>query len=371
MKKIKKIYSSLELLRYKTLANDSVAAFLFRSMIYILYPILGSKKLLCSKLINYINREGINLFNMVTNAANGNEKLKKDLVLSYYYYHIVPWEYYLYHFEKQSHKERLNWLSDADRYMCCELLMGNHVYQTLKDKSKFYQMLKKYYKRPIFVFSNLTSKEEFGNFLKTISESLFVKPLDGSLGRDTFLVSSEVEKRNLYFRLKESGSSWLIEGKIKQVSEMAMWNNSSVNTLRIPSFRVDKEWHMLQPFFRTGRKGQIVDNAGAGGILCTVDPYTGKVLTNGFDENSNSYEFHPDSHIQYKGWEIPKWKKLISLVKDIHKTLPDDFKYIGFDFALTEKGWDLIEGNWGQFVGQIAAQTGIKHQFDNYLGLKK
>jgi hypothetical protein len=41
--------------------------------------------------------------------------------------------------------------------------------------------------------------------------------------------------------------------------------------------------------------------------------------------------------------------------------------YIGWDFTLTEKGWVLIEGNWGQFVGQYIDKEGIKKQFDNYL----
>ena len=369
---LKRIYSSLELLRYKILAEDSITASVFRRGIYLLYPILCSKMFLRSKLINYRNREDLALFDMINNAAKGDKKLYKDMALCWYFYHIVPWEYQLYHFENQSHKDRMNWLSDADRYMCCEILMGYEIYRILKNKLKFYQLLKRYYKRPLFVFSKHTAQVELEKFVQTHSRSnFFVKPLEGSLGRDTFLVSTEIEKEKLYLKLKETESTWLIEGEIKQIQEMAKWNSSSVNTIRIPSFRENDECYILQPFFRTGRKGQIVDNAGAGGILCVVDSDTGKIITDGFDEKSNIYEFHPDSHVRYKGWEIPKWKELTNLVKIAHQTLPSDFKYVGFDFALTDNGWDLIEGNWGQFVGQIAAQTGIKGQFDKYLGLRK
>ena len=43
-------------------------------------------------------------------------------------------------------------------------------------------------------------------------------------------------------------------------------------------------------------------------------------------------------------------------------------RYVGFDFALTQEGWVLVEGNsLGQFVGQIAEQKGVRKQFMEYL----
>lgn len=160
-----------------------------------------------------------------------------------------------------------------------------------------------------------------------------------------------------------------MEGVIEQSSAMAQWNKTSVNTVRIPSFKSNGKISVLQPFFRTGRKGQVVDNAGAGGILCVIDETSGVVKSDGFDEHMHTFEVHPDSGIKYMGWQIPDWQKLMELVKIIHQLLPDKFKYVGFDFAHTDNGWDLIEGNWGQFIGQIAEQKGIKNKFDEYLGL--
>ncbi len=125
----------------------------------------------------------------------------------------------------------------------------------------------------------------------------------------------------------------------------------------------------MQPFFRTGRQGQIVDNAGAGGILSVIDVDTGKILTDGSDEKNHSFDRHPDSNIVYKGWQIPRWDDLLLLVKEIHLSLPKEFVYVGFDFALTKDGWDLIEGNWGQMLGQIAEQRGIKKEFNYFMGI--
>ena len=364
------LYKKIELYRYKILKKDASIATIFRGLIRLFYPIFGSRLFLNSRLVNHRNREAHSIYNLVNEASCGNETLKKDMILCYYYYHILPWEYNLYHFEKQSHKERLCWLSDTDRYMICELLMGSGPYWTLKDKSKFYNMVKQYYKRPIFQFLSSTKESELEEFMHSNDCDLFVKPIDGSLGRDTFKVLTNAERLSLYNKLIKTKGNWLIEGAIVQSSKMSEWNHSSVNTVRIPSIRAYNQWHILQPFFRTGRKGQIVDNAGAGGILCVVDEETGFVTSNGFDESSNVYETHPDSTLRYKGWKLPEYKKLVELTKQIHEALPVDFIYVGFDFALTDNGWDLIEGNWGQFVGQIAAQKGIKKEFDDYIGIK-
>jgi hypothetical protein len=151
---------------------------------------------------------------------------------------------------------------------------------------------------------------------------------------------------------------------------MAVWNNSCVNTVRMTSFICTDGKHViLQPFIRTGRNGAIVDNAGAGGIFAVFDPETGIVITDGVDESGNRFEKHPDSNIVYRGWQIPYYNELKTLTEIVHRSLPKYHKYVGFDFALSTKGWLLVEGNWGQFVGQIAEQKGVRYQFEKLMGL--
>ena len=41
-----------------------------------------------------------------------------------------------------------------------------------------------------------------------------------------------------------------------------------------------------------------------------------------------------------------------------------NYPYIGWDFALTQNGWVLIEGNWGQFLSEFSDREGIKESFD-------
>ena len=168
-----------------------------------------------------------------------------------------------------------------------------------------------------------------------------------------------------------SKGSWIIEEVIKQDSEMASFNESSVNTIRIPSFISETGEHViLNPTIRTGRKGFVVDNAGAGGITAMIDVQTGIIITDGIDKKYNRYSIHPDSNKQFKGTMIPHWKELKETVEKVHRSLPSRHRYVGFDFALSNNGWILIEGNWGQLIGsQTATQVGVRYQFEKLMNL--
>ena len=98
------------------------------------------------------------------------------------------------------------------------------------------------------------------------------------------------------------------------------------------------------------------------------DPDTGIVVTDGVDEFGGRFEFHPDSKLRFKGWQIPQYEELKDIAAKLIHRMPRGQKYVGFDFALTENGWVLVEGNsLGQFVGQIAEQKGVKKKFLEYL----
>lgn len=127
----------------------------------------------------------------------------------------------------------------------------------------------------------------------------------------------------------------------------------------------------MTPCLRVGRKGQITDNAGNGGILACIHPKDGIVYTDGADEYGRFFSIHPDSKIRFKGWQVPRWDELRALVRDIHTTTMKHHTYIAWDFALTERGWDLIEGNWGQNITQYADQKEIKRQFLEYINIRK
>ena len=198
---------------------------------------------------------------------------------------------------------------------------------------------------------------------------LIIKPNFSAVGSGIRAVdiADKDESKLVFGELMLSGREWVAEERISQSDEMAQWNDTSVNTIRVSSFLNNKGFYVLSSILRTGRKGAIVDNAGRGGISAAIDPLKGIIISNGMDKKGNWYDCHPDSGRKYQGTQIPKWMELINLVESIHRSIPNQI-YVGWDFALTEKGWVLIEGNWGELgAQQVALGYGLKPLFDKYL----
>lgn len=299
------------------------------------------------------------------------EEITKDILLCRKKYQIKAGEYFLFGFRGLSPQQRGEYLPDRIKDSVLSRIVGLDVMnREMKDKYNFYKLLGQYFKREAMLIpvggGDLIAFKQFASR----HTELFIKANLLSKGRNAGLyrVSSDEEATKLYHELVNAGIDWIVEEKIVQRKETAQWNDSSVNTVRLPAVLNEGKWTPIGPFFRTGRKGQAVDNAGNGGIFACIDAQTGVITTDGIDEHGVYFEKHPDSGLTYKGWQIPEWKKLLTLAEEIHHQIPHH-KYVGWDFALTDKGWVLIEGNWGQFVSQYNDHIGLKNRFFELLGI--
>ena len=203
------------------------------------------------------------------------------------------------------------------------------------------------------------------------NHDLFVKNNSLSKGRGAALYHIECEEdaENLFNQLINSGDRWVIEEKIVQHPLMSLWNESSVNTVRLPAVLNNGQFTVFGPCLRMGRVGSIVDNASAGGVFAVIDVETGCLCSDGFDDKTGKYYTkHPDSGITFRGWQIPMWKELLETAEKIHRKIPHQ-KYIGWDFALTENGWVVVEGNWGQLLSQYNDHIGLKKLFFKLLNV--
>ena len=339
------------------------------------------KRLLRRKLITLYQNTGIDKFlirlGLFDNRINrvidslgkdsilDRDTLLKDIKTSYYKYLTTPEEYFFYKFENQPDSYKSTFLSDKARIRALVKNDSEKLFiEILSDKWKFYQSARQYFKRAMMKVSNKSLYSDFEHFILR-NPSIFVKPLSSSYGQGAHILENvnSTEIPQLFKQYRESGE-WIFESKIIQSTKMSIWNSSSVNTVRVPCFLITGNFSILNPFIRTGREGAIIDNAGGGGIFACIDEESGKINSNGADEHNNVYSNHPDSGVKFIGWQIPYWSELIRLAEEIFYKCFPSHHYIGFDFALTEEGWILIEGNWGQFVGQIASKKGIKKEFE-------
>lgn len=299
-------------------------------------------------------------------------QLKNDIIGCWIKYKALPYEYFLFNFRHRTDAERSEFETDRDRIEVLCAVSSNQLYkQEINDKYNFYQLAKPYFRREAMKLSAETDSAEFAAFVKK-AEIVFVKPLRGTKGAGAhkYTYIDDDSAKQFCRTLLEEDAEWMVEECIRQSAEMAQWNESSVNTIRIPTFLREGKFTVKWTRLRMGKKGFIVDNAGAGGIVVNVDPTTGIMITDGIDEYYNHFEKHPDTGKVFKGWQVPRWQELLDTVEELHRTRFSKHIYVAWDFALTDKGWVVIEGNWGQLLGQqTASQVGVKKEFYELVGV--
>lgn len=282
-------------------------------------------------------------------------------------YKINAIECFLFDFYHRSEEERDNYLSDRIvSTKSWEVSDNKFFVENVSDKFAFYQYNKEFFRRKAIRVSSSDDKDRFIELCQL--SDVFVKPLDASMGEGIFRVYKEKDEPNEVFDKRIYGKgTWIVEQFIDQSPVTAAFNDSAVNTFRIPTILCDDgSFHVLGPFMRTSRKGMIIDNAAKGGIITAIDPSTGLCISDGFTEFGEPFERHPDSKIKFKGFQIPEWNVMLDIVEKAHRKMPQ-IKYLAYDMAYSKEGWMMVEANCGQFVGQFATKQGLKKEFLEYM----
>ena len=231
----------------------------------------------------------------------------------------------------------------------------------LFNKYSAYLHFKEDYKRDVIIVRNNESSKEFSSFCH--SHPVFVvKPLDLNCGRGIQIIDIRQEFNAFERLLEMNPKGFIVEELIKQDESLSKLHPTSINTLRINTVNFGTTVDIKWPCLRIGRGGSIVDNAGAGGVFGAIDEQTG-VIIKVSDEFHHTFEEHPDTGIPLVGLKVPKWKEACILAKRLAEALPG-CRFIGWDFALTDKGWAMVEGNHSPLlIWQIAAGLGIRNDF--------
>lgn len=240
----------------------------------------------------------------------------------------------------------------GDKNMCDFLFPGeNIVHSILKNMNGYY-----YFEgRPV-------SEEEAVLLCQNI-ENVIIKPSRQSEGKGVQLFSAKDGITNLNGQtvlqlFKEYKKDFLVQEWIKQHEGMAVLNPTSVNTMRILSFRSGMEILIIYSVVRIGRSGSVVDNQCAGGISTTIykDGKLGKEAFGGFSKDNIT---KTDTGIVLEGYQLPSYDKAIDMVKRLHLKLPF-FDIVGWDVAIQEDGEPvLVEFNSNPGLSQSAFKSGM------------
>ena len=142
----------------------------------------------------------------------------------------------------------------------------------------------------------------------------------------------------------------LIQRCLSNNRDVARFSTGSLCTHRAMTYRgADGAARLLALTFKMARTGSDVDNLHAGGLVCAVDPVTGRLgagITR--DPSDGPQTEHPDTHARVEGAVLETHREVTALALRAHDALDVPWS-VGWDVAMTPDGPVLVEGNpgWG------------------------
>lgn len=318
-------------------------------------------------------------------SADEGEKHRALLraIYDYWVYGNSCDEEFYYDFPHKSHDDKMEYMTFRLREKYCGYLNREGDSNLFVNKFNTYKKFQKYFLRDMISINSENDYEAFIEFI-TKHPSFVVKPQDMAFGIGVYLVRENdySDPKALFETIRNSGKrnketvvwaksdSIVLEELIEQDPSIARIHPYSVNGVRVTTVKTEKGVTIYHPWFKVGANHQFVTSAVFGTMDAGIDPQTGIVITNGFKENGESIEYHPNTGIRIPGFVIPRWEELTHLAKEVAATL-DDINYVGWDFALTPNGWCIMEGNYdGDFMWQMFFERGMRKEFEELIGWK-
>ena len=213
-----------------------------------------------------------------------------------------------------------------------------------KDKGNFNRKFAAVVRRD-WVDTTLCTWDEFNAFVSR-NPVFFAKPIRGTGGAGACVIHSEdYDRKDLFSLCRER--EYIIEERVKQHKDLAAFNPDTLNTIRVYALvDIEGKPHMTGVFARFGRVGGTVDNFHQGGMGAAVDPETGIMMTDAVDIRGAANEIHPDSHLRFKGTQLPEWERVKETVAKACEICKNINRHVGWDIAIREDGEvEVIEGN--------------------------
>jgi hypothetical protein len=267
------------------------------------------------------------------------------------------------------------YISEPDYYHKVELILNNKIFNyAYCDKNNYHKLIDNSILPKVYVrniegayynsdYKAINDSAEILNMIPEHADRVIVKTAVGSCGGKSIQLfrkdkdvwsNSSGEKLTVAYLETNYKKNFLIQEYIRQHPFYSKFNESSVNTIRLFTYRsvINNEIIVLRAMLRIGKKGSSVDNIFSGGICCNIDQ-DGKLGEYAIGaKHLKIYEFN-DLVFKNVG-------KLYNIeeVKNTAKAIAGSFLYhrlIGFDFCVDENSKViLIEAN--------LYDIGISHQ---------
>ncbi len=325
------------------------------------------------------------IYNNINSQMKDASEEEKDSVFyrsvyDYWVYGNSIDEEFYYDFLSKTHEEKSEYITFRLREKYCGHLNEGGDKALFVDKFRTYQAFQKYYLRDVIQIKDDNDYPAFEAFVKK-HPSFVVKPKDMAFGVGVYLVKETdySDYKELFDSIRKNGRKnqkevvWakndhiVLEEVIEQVDSLAEFHPESVNGIRLTTIRIKDRVQVFYPWFKVGANHSFVTSAVFGTMDAGIDPRTGEVVTAGFKENGESYEYHPNTGVRIVGFQIPKWDELVKIATELALSL-ENINYVGWDFVLTPKGWCIMEANYdGDFMGQLFYKRGMKKELEDLI----
>lgn len=324
--------------------------------------------------------------NVVGNEYKGLSK-EDIFYISIYDYWVVGnnvSEEFYYNFLSKTYEEKNEFLTMRNRSLYINHLNNKEDAHLLDNKYEAYQFLKPYYMRDVI---EIKEEKDFDTFLSFVDKhpTFIAKPSAAALSVGVHQVNIDdyANPKDAFNQLLKEGSecekkynfcklpSMVLEELIIQSPEIGVLHPASINCVRCNTIRINNDTHIFYPCIKIGINGEFITSGALGCIIATIDSKTGIINTDGRTETLQSFEYHPNTHIKIKGFQIPEWEQMLNVAKEAASKF-ERVRFIGWDMVYSTKGWCIMEGNFaGEFVsGQMPSQRGLKKEFEQLIGWK-
>jgi len=180
----------------------------------------------------------------------------------------------------------------------------------------------------------------------------------GGDGVESFESAAALSDPAEFRRARLERRQFLLEEFLTQDPEMARLCPTSVNTLRIVTFRDGDEVRTLVRVLKMGNGGDV-DNFSGGGMYTILDD-EGVARHPAFDEFGGVFSVHPLTGASILGFQVPQWEAVGRLADSLAREVPE-IPYVGWDIAITPEGPVVVEGNYNTGVFQLKpTATGVR-----------
>jgi hypothetical protein len=195
--------------------------------------------------------------------------------------------------------------------------------------------------------------------LETLQETLdpaaplFLKPSINSGGGHGIFIDSAANilamaKTRLAEARQPMGLNYICQHRLPQSPDIAKLHASSLNTIRVMTFRSQAGIVVLSAVLRMGRQNQLFDNVASGGISCGINDGTGCLKPYAYDKHYNRFAEHPDTGVSFDEFKLPGYQEVLDLCIRLHGKLLM-FDLVSWDMAVDNENKPcMIEFNLGQ-----------------------